>query len=229
MTFILGARCSDGVVIVGDRKVTIGADFEYQDKEQESFKGVVWASSGIKALFNSLNNRVTIQIRKNRPKHIEDFLVIVEEAYEDMAKIYHNVLKYGLEILIAHRFAQGGKKSVLYYIREVGAAEHIPDFKLIGNGSPYASMLLKEAKKQNPNLTMEQVAKLGYLVIKYIEKYELDTSVGIGEEHPQIWFIPDGKDPYEIKGDDMDNCKKDADNRLERLASGFNGVFEFTS
>ena len=34
MTFILGARCKDGVVLISDKKVTLdyGADFDFRDK-----------------------------------------------------------------------------------------------------------------------------------------------------------------------------------------------------
>jgi hypothetical protein len=38
---------------------------------------------------------------------------------------------------------------------------------------------------------MKQVAELGYFVIKYIEDFQLDLSVGIGHKRPQIWYLPD--------------------------------------
>jgi hypothetical protein len=38
---------------------------------------------------------------------------------------------------------------------------------------------------------MKQVAELDYFIIKYIEKYYLDLSVGVNTDKPQIWFIPD--------------------------------------
>ena len=38
---------------------------------------------------------------------------------------------------------------------------------------------------------MKEVAEIGYFTIKYIEKFRLDESVGIGEFHPLIWYIPD--------------------------------------
>ena len=46
---------------------------------------------------------------------------------------------------------------------------------------------------------MEQFAKQGYFIIKYVEDFWLNRAVGIGYSHPQIWFIPDG---YSERGRD---------------------------
>jgi len=46
-------------------------------------------------------------------------------------------------------------------------------------------------KVWNPELSMEQVAELGYFIIKYIENFELILTVGVGHiGYPQNWFIP---------------------------------------
>src|SRR5688500_13423041 len=48
MTFILGGKCLDGVVMVADKKVTIdcGADFEFTDKLHGVLKHVIFGASG---------------------------------------------------------------------------------------------------------------------------------------------------------------------------------------
>ncbi len=38
---------------------------------------------------------------------------------------------------------------------------------------------------------MREVAEVGYFIIKYIEKFKLDESVGMGKFYPLIWYIPD--------------------------------------
>ena len=41
-------------------------------------------------------------------------------------------------------------------------------------------------------MTMEQTAKLGIFIIKFIDDMELDKSVGFSKEcHPQVVYIPD--------------------------------------
>ena len=49
MTYIVGARCSDGVVLIGDTKVTIdsGADYAYSKKITIPLGNVVMGSAGI--------------------------------------------------------------------------------------------------------------------------------------------------------------------------------------
>ena len=38
---------------------------------------------------------------------------------------------------------------------------------------------------------MREVAEVGYFIIKYIEKFKLDESVGVGKFYLLIWYIPD--------------------------------------
>ena len=38
---------------------------------------------------------------------------------------------------------------------------------------------------------MEKAVEFRYFVIRYIEKYNLDNSIGTSREKPQIWYIPD--------------------------------------
>jgi 20S proteasome alpha/beta subunit len=61
MTYILGSRCSDGVVLVGDRKVTLehGATHEYEDKLFNDIWWLVVGSSGISGLFEKFRDRLT--------------------------------------------------------------------------------------------------------------------------------------------------------------------------
>ncbi len=39
-------------------------------------------------------------------------------------------------------------------------------------------------------MTMLEVAELGYFIIRYIQDFELDNTVGIGNKQPQVWLIP---------------------------------------
>jgi hypothetical protein len=56
MTYIIGARCKDGVVLVGDKKVTFSGDIQ-KDKYEEKirttpqFNDVIFSAAGIKELF----------------------------------------------------------------------------------------------------------------------------------------------------------------------------------
>lgn len=59
---------------------------------------------------------------------------------------------------------------------------------MIGSGARYARPFIDNARQ--PEMTMEQVAGLGYFIIRYIASFGLDLSVGINNENPQVWYIP---------------------------------------
>ena len=78
--------------------------------------------------------------------------------------------------------------SVLQYVYPYGLAERVSKYRVIGHGEPYGAFFLKRWWK--PNMTMLDVAELGFFIIKYIQEFELDNTVGIGNENPQILLIP---------------------------------------
>ena len=42
----------------------------------------------------------------------------------------------------------------------------------------------------NDSIQMDTVTSLVYFVIKYVERYGIDTTIGVSDKQPQIWFIP---------------------------------------
>lgn len=65
MTFILGAKCLGGVVMVADKKVTIdcGADFDYTDKLHGVLKHVIFGASGSPESFELVKGQAMDYIR----------------------------------------------------------------------------------------------------------------------------------------------------------------------
>ena len=45
---------------------------------------------------------------------------------------------------------------------------------------------------------MDEIAELGYFIIRYIERFGFDSAVGTGKNklNPQIRFVPNLKDDY---------------------------------
>ncbi len=86
-------------------------------------------------------------------------------------------------------------------------------------------------------MTMNQVAELGYFIIKYIEATELDASVGVGNGHPQVWFIPNNppqgvseeeKKKYEVHKPDeelLQRFKESAESRVRKLREDTTQIF----
>ncbi|MGI0010780.1 MAG: hypothetical protein ACREAE_05220, partial [Nitrosopumilaceae archaeon] len=59
MTLIIGARCKDGVVLVGDRKVT-GSLKQYTNKIRKlgQAEWIIFSAAGMEALFNEFLEEV---------------------------------------------------------------------------------------------------------------------------------------------------------------------------
>ena len=204
MTYILGARCSDGVVLVGDTKVTIegGADYAYSKKISTPLTTVVMGSSGIGGLYKDFQNRIisrVLDIERDRKErgltesiitNDEQFSVLVSNVIREMHEIYdddRHLIVNNLMIIGVTRIGSGEAQLTTY--NPYGFPEPVNKYRAIGHGEPYGSLFLK--KLWNPKMTMEEVAKLGVFIIKFIDYMHLDNSVGFSEEYPpQVVYIP---------------------------------------
>ena len=85
-------------------------------------------------------------------------------------------------------------------------------------GSPFGKFYLKTYWHQSK--TME-CCELGYFIIKYIEEFGLDLTVGVGDNkpYPQIKFLPDGARDREPTAEEMQKFEKNAKNKLENATT----------
>jgi len=121
MTYIMGARCVDGVVLVGDTKVTVdeGSDYVYEKKITFPLSEVVMGAAGIGGLYKDFQNRVVsavLQMEKNRLQQMEEgfpmitteqeFSVLVTKIIREMHNDYGEdsyLITTNLMILCASR------------------------------------------------------------------------------------------------------------------------------
>ncbi len=200
-TFIFGARCADGVVLVGDRKITdsSGEFITYREKIIHKFDFYVWASAGILGLANSFDTRFTLSLRKYKQFNQEEFFIAAEESFEGLTKVsdeYRYEIRRGnLQVLMATRI---GSRATLHLLASIGAPTPVDGFVTIGSGAPFGAFWLDHcwSRKQ----TMRKSASLASWVIRHITDEYLDNAVGIDEggwqydprhEFPQVWFVPD--------------------------------------
>lgn len=192
MTYILGSVCDDGVVLVADRKIILegGALHEYEDK---LFLGVPWmvvGSSGILGLFEKFRTRLTDYLQSSKyDANVYNLTTEIENLTRELNNDYCEVLRgRDFDVLLG---IQATTEAVLKYVHSSGFAEGVRRYKVIGHGEPYGSFFLKYWWHRN--MTMLEVAELGFLIIKCIQEFELDNTVGIGQGYPQIWLIPKPK------------------------------------
>lgn len=193
MTFILGSKCSDGVVLIGDRKITTadGSYEGYGDKIFQNIDGVVWGAAGALNYFNSFKERVRVEIEdRGGAIPARHFLPLIEKVHGQLIQTFQGYFINRFQILIAPRT---GADTALYLVEGIGGHSLIEKYQAIGSGSPYGELFLKKLWK--PEWGMKQVAELGCFIIQMIEKFHLDASVGVGDGHPQVWFLPNNPQP----------------------------------
>jgi len=207
MTYILGAKCSDGVVLVGDTKLTIdeGADFEYSKKITFPLTNLAMGAAGSGGLYKDFQNRiVTAVIRMQKEKKgvvntEEEFSTLVSKVIREMHNDYGQdryMIINNLMILCATRI--GGPLADLNQFTGFGYPLPVNDIRAIGHGEPYGAIFHK--RLWGKHMTMEQTAKLGLFVIRYIDEMKLDTSVGYNKEFlPQVVYIPHIIEPPNFK------------------------------
>jgi len=87
-----------------------------------------------------------------------------------------------------------GNEAHLTTFTPFGFPEPVNKIRAIGHGESYGALFLK--KLWNQSMNMEQTAKLGIFIIKFIQDMKLDNSVGFDNEFPpQVFYIPDVTEP----------------------------------
>ena len=196
MTFILGARCKDGVVLISDKKVTFeyGADFDFRDKLFGDLRHVIIGSSGSTDTFEYFRGYIMdyVDTNRNNRKAIgyDNIITKLSHIVYDTNRRHKFQNESNFQLLVAVGFAN--KKSSLTYVSAHGWPRTIDGCVAIGSGENYAKIFLKHIWKQD--MTMKQVGEIGHFAIKYIEEFALDQTVGVDGKHPQIWFIRDRHD-----------------------------------
>lgn len=214
-TFMLGSRCSDGVVIVSDRKFTIdqsGSIYSiYGDKLNGYFFGVISGFAGTRRDFELFMMHISEYVKENNNYvPIEKFLLKATEITKNLPYKDYDIL-----------FGIRGPPSDLKHMYSDGGIESITEYVVIGTGEPVSRFLLKKNWKND--MTIRQVAELGYFIIKVIERYQLDETVGLDklnehfENKPQIWFIPDNESDYPASKDILLELEEKINERIKKL------------
>mgnify|MGYP001589214151 CR=1 FL=1 len=225
MTYILGARCTNGVVLIGDLKRTDKntgiADY---NRKIFQFGSTVLGMSGISRYAEKINEEVQRLFQENLLPQIVRPLIL--GVHEQLRSIHVEEAKQ-FQALIAERI---GDKSKLYY---AGYQEFIPISSFMPTGNTAVASYMVLNRLINPNLEMRDIAKIGYFTIKCLEK--IDAYVGLNDRHPQIYFLPDNPQPKgstyqepldirEATNIELDEMKKDVDKMLEKFDNFIKGL-----
>jgi hypothetical protein len=148
---------------------------------------MIVASSGTLALFEKFRELIGEHVASPDCDHtVVGATYQIETITRQINAAYHDILLgKDFDVLLG---IKSTVSAVLRYVYSEGLAEGVRKYKVIGHGEPYGSFFLK--RWWRPDMTMIDVAELGFFIIKYIQGFELDNSVGVGDEDPQIMLIP---------------------------------------
>jgi 20S proteasome alpha/beta subunit len=95
MTFVLGSRCKDGVVLVADMKITStneydSISFDYRNKLFGILDGVIFVSSGSTDSFELFRENVVEQVRKN-----------IREMIANDNENHHEITHYNIILMLS--------------------------------------------------------------------------------------------------------------------------------
>lgn len=217
MTFILGARCKDGVVLISDKKVTLdyGSDFDFREKLFGDLRHVIIGASGSSDTFEYFRGYIMDYVNTNRNNRkairYDNIITKLSQIVYDTNKRHKFQSESNFQLLVAVGFEN--KKSCLTYISVYGWPRSIDGCIAIGSGQHYAKIFLKHIWKQD--MTMKRVAEIGHFAIKYIEQFALDQTVGVDGKEPQIWFIKDRHDDKLATKQFLTKLEMNTDTRLK--------------
>lgn len=200
MTLIIGIRCTDGVVLAGDRRVMRGTECSEERKIISIGPDFVIGYSGATCLMDKFLFEINSYLdNPDTSKLWVDFAEVLEDSVANLRNKYiQRIDDASFDVLYCGKMIPNHAN--LYHIYNSGFSEEIKTFYIIGHGQPHALPFLKAA--YYPEIKMNEAVRLSAFVLQLIDKCNVDVLVG---GKPQIMVIPDNEDPIEIPEIQIDN------------------------
>jgi 20S proteasome alpha/beta subunit len=185
MTTIIGGKCTDGVVLIADRKVIHQDDRDtYRDKIFSPYYPIAIASAGNNDLIDKFIRTALERAQNMHEKFSRGSFAPISGAVfwdrsqdanrainyieylnelEDVVRSINDAHKYGLDsnslidCLIGVWTRDRGSK--LSYISPKGLQSDVGDHRVIGSGEPYSHVFLRSLLEPSEQLTMFEFAK----------------------------------------------------------------------
>lgn len=224
MTLILGARCTDGVVISGDRKIVNLATRDligYNTKLFGVLRNVIFGYAGSEDMFHVFLRYIVgdLVISRDDPEGYTN-----NNLFQKLSNTMHilkeirNRQDFVLEIMVARQFPNYGQ-SDLYVLNSLGNYDRVTKWRVIGQGELIARPLVQNNWKTD--MKMKEFAELSYCIIKYIEEKKLNDSVGTGHDEPSIKYLEDTGD---LDTEPFDKELKEFKQACSRYAKRFGDI-----
>ncbi len=187
MTLIIGARCSDGIILAADRKVIRGGEADYTEKIFQ-LGGTVLAFEGLTGIRDDFLLLLRSEMDRARGfTNIYEMKLVVEDIVADLFRRYCERLgeEGSIGALLGGLSGISAGAAEIYYIHPQGYGESVR-YRCSGHGADYAHSLGKFLL--GPASTAQDNAYRAAFIISWVSE-DVDMLVG-GE--PQVAMIQDG-------------------------------------
>jgi len=250
MTLIIGARCKDGVVLIADRMVLNSSRLVDKIRTPQNLN-VIFSAGGLESVFEDYLDDLSKNVNwmynwfqeenKKNPESLEreyDFKQFKKTCIDTLTELKRTYRNYGenagydnmLQVFFTLPETKDGKTITKLYIMDMEDClpQVIEDGKIAMIGYKHLASPFMKSLENRKDMTMRDVARVGSFAIKYIEKEGLtEDAVGVGNLEPQIYFIPDGQIPEEIKDYKLKDLLKGVDEEVETIRNIFGSNSSF--
>jgi len=227
VTYILGAKCIDGVVLVADKKVIYdGHRIRYQRKLFSIGDFTIIGAAGPVSSFEKFKAELELIVREyDINVEVNSFMKQIEEITQDVNDAYmHKLHREEFELLVAIHSPKTG--ITLQYVAPRGYSEEVTTYRAIGEGEQYGSVFLNQLWDEG--ISMVEAGELGYRIINYIEKLSLNDSVGVADHKPQVLFMTNDGKLREASDSLLNRLKTNSDVWIERVKNSIKEVYQPT-
>jgi 20S proteasome alpha/beta subunit len=227
MTVVIGAKCSDGIVLIADRKLTRkNGEIRYHEKIFGDLEHVLIGYTGDAQMFD-IFRRFTVgdvMIERDGSKRYD--LNNLLSKISKSTRMFNELVDFRpFKVLMVSHYE---KPLELYHIDEFGKHEKVSQgYKAIGSGTEITDMFCEGL--DYANMKMSEFIKHAYLAIMYMNSY--CPSLGVGVEPggtPDIVYLHYNaewdKRPTKDSPQDIEECKNYVNHKLGQFRQAFENL-----
>ena len=222
---IIGAKCSDGIVLVADRKFTTEFDesVRYDTKLFGDLSHVIMGYTGKENIFKIFRKCIVGDVIINRDSMDNNYTFkdLISKMAQLVKEINQNLSQpnayASFQISVAkHAF----KNSVLYYINSDGTTKRVQNYMSIGSGQDVANEFCSHLIHKE--ITMKEFTKHAYLAIERMNNIPR-LRVGIEKgKTPAIRYLDynseNDKEPSQVE---IKECQTYVENEMKKFNDAF--------
>ena len=218
MTVIIGAKCSDGIILIADKRLTRkNGKVIYNEKIFGDLAHFLIGYSGDTEMFDIFRRYTTgdVMMKRDDPERytLNNLLTKTSRSIKRFNEIAGRPFK---ALLASH------EEHKLYHI-DVDGSWTEETYRAIGSGEKTADMFCKGLSNE---LTIKNFSKRAYLAIMYMDQYCPGLGVGVEpDDNPDIRYLRyneewDRKAPAE----DILEFKKLTNEKMEQFRQSFDKI-----